>query len=215
MKFNELELAIKEVHSSLQKNTIKAINRNITIRNWLIGYYIIEFEQKGEDRAKYGLQLLKSLEESINTKGLNETLFKWSRIFYQRYPTVENVISSIVTQMTDLNISQKSATLSHELQTPHTDIFKLISNLSFSHIRELLVIDDQEKRFFYETECIKGSWSVRELRRQINTLLYERSAMSKNSEKLIQLTNDNIQYSNIEDIIKQPFTFEFLGLKAK
>lgn len=117
--------------------------------------------------------------------------------------------------MTDLNISQKSATLSHELQTPHTDIFKLISNLSFSHIRELLVIDDQEKRFFYETECIKGSWSVRELRRQINTLLYERSAMSKNSEKLIQLTNDNIQYSNIEDIIKQPFTFEFLGLKAK
>lgn len=75
--------------------------------NWLIGYYIIEFEQKGEDRAKYGLQLLKSLEESINTKGLNETLFKWSRIFYQRYPTVENVISSIVTQMTDLNILKK------------------------------------------------------------------------------------------------------------
>lgn len=230
MRYNELESTIQEVHSSLQQNTIKAINRNITIRNWLIGYYIIEFEQKGEDRARYGQQLLKSLESSINIKGLNETLFKWSRIFYQRYPSVENVISSILSQITDLNIPQigatshestnkniiaKRATLSHELQTPHTEIFKLISNLSFSHIRELLVIDDDAKRVFYETECIKGSWSVRELRRQINTLLYERSAMSKNSEKLIQLTNDNITYSNIEDIIRQPFTFEFLGLKAQ
>ncbi len=230
MKYNELELAIKEAHSSLQQNTIKAINRNITIRNWLIGYYIVEFEQKGEDRAKYGLRLLKSLEESINTKGLNETLFKWSRIFYNLYPSVEDVISATLSQITDLNITQicatshesinnnilsKSETLSHELQTPHTDIFKLISNLSFSHIRELLVIDDKAKRFFYETECIKGNWSVRELRRQINTLLYERSGMSKNSEKLIQLTNENIKYSNIEDIIRQPFTFEFLGLKAK
>ena len=230
MRYNELEYTIQEVHSSLQQNTIKAINRNITIRNWLIGYYIIEFEQKGEDRARYGQQLLKSLESSINIKGLNETLFKWSRIFYQRYPSVENVISSILSQITDLNIPQigatshestnkniiaKRATLSHELQTPHTEIFKLISNLSFSHIRELLVIDDDAKRVFYETECIKGSWSVRELRRQINTLLYERSAMSKNSEKLIQLTNDNITYSNIEDIIRQPFTFEFLGLKAQ
>lgn len=61
MKFNELELAIKEVHSSLQKNTIKAINRNITIRNWLIGYYIIEFEQKGEDRAKWALLIITTL----------------------------------------------------------------------------------------------------------------------------------------------------------
>ena len=92
---------------------------------------------------------------------------------------------------------------------------KLITNLSFSHLVELFPIKDPLQRFFYEMECIKGTWSVRELRRQINTLYFERSALSKQPEKLSELTQ--LQSENVVpvDVIKSVYAFEFLGLNAK
>ena len=89
----------------------------------------------------------------------------------------------------------------------------LVQNLSFSHIREIMVIDDAFERFFYETECIKCSWSVRELRRQIKTNLYVRAGISKKPELLTQQKIDH--NANTPLTIKDPFTFEFLGLEAK
>lgn len=89
----------------------------------------------------------------------------------------------------------------------------LVNNLSFSHIREIMVIDDAFERFFYETECIKCNWSVRELRRQIKTNLYVRAGISKKPELLIQPSEDNRNTTMLT--IKDPFTFEFLGLDAK
>ena len=104
----------------------------------------------------------------------------------------------------------KSATVSHQFITK-PDV--LVNNLSFSHIREIMVIDDAFERFFYETECIKCNWSVRELRRQIKTNLYVRAGISKKPELLIQPSEDNCNITEIT--IKDPFTFEFLGLDAK
>ena len=104
----------------------------------------------------------------------------------------------------------KSATASHQFITK-PDV--LVNNLSFSHIREIMVIDDAFERFFYETECIKCNWSVRELRRQIKTNLYVRAGISKKPELLIQSSEDNCNITMIT--IKDPFTFEFLGLDAK
>ena len=89
----------------------------------------------------------------------------------------------------------------------------LVNNLLFSHIREIMVIDDAFERFFYETECIKCNWSVRELRKQIKTNLYVRAGISKKPEILIQPSEDNRNITAIT--IKDPFTFEFLGLDAK
>lgn len=89
----------------------------------------------------------------------------------------------------------------------------LVNQLSFSHIREIMVIDDAFERFFYETECIKCNWSVRELRRQIKTNLYVRAGISKKPELLIQPSTDNKVNGILT--IKDPFTFEFLGLDAK
>lgn len=103
------------------------------------------------------------------------------------------------------------ATVSHKFTTPAETI---ISRLSFSHIREILSINDPLARYFYEQECIKCTWSVRELRRQITTNLYIRAGISSNPERM--LSNPTLQgCDNNELQIRQPFTFEFLGLRAQ
>ena len=197
--FDELTKIIRDTHDAAQTTAVKAINRMQTMRNWLYGYYIIEFEQHGKDRAEYGTQLLKRLEERVNRKGLTETLFKNSRKFYRLYPQmVENIIGVI------------SPTVSDGFRTTGQMI---ISRLSFSHIVEIMTVDDPLARFFYEQECIKCTWSVRELRRQISTNLYVRTGISSNPEKMLSLPS--LQgHDNNELQIRQPFTFEFLGLKA-
>ena len=137
---------------------------------------------------------------------MNSTLFKWCRQFYILYPQ----IGATVSRQFSLPDFGKSTTASHQFITK-PDV--LVNNLSFSHIREIMVIDDAFERFFYETECIKCNWSVRELRRQIKTNLYVRAGISKKPELLIQSSEDNCNITMIT--IKDPFTFEFLGLDAK
>lgn len=227
--FDELTKIIRDTHDAAQTTAVKAINRMQTMRNWLYGYYIIEFEQHGKDRAEYGTQLLKRLEKRVNRKGLTETLFKNSRKFYRLYPQmVENIIGVISptvsdklleskdasglcdTQMTENEHIEKSPTVSDGFRTTGQMI---ISRLSFSHIVEIMTVDDPFARYFYEQECIKCTWSVRELRRQISTNLYVRTGISSNPEKMLSLPS--LQgHDNNELQIRQPFTFEFLGLKA-
>lgn len=227
--FDELTKIIRDTHDAAQTTAVKAINRMQTMRNWLYGYYIIEFEQHGKDRAEYGTQLLKRLEERVNRKGLTETLFKNSRKFYRLYPQmVENIIGVISptvsdklleskdasglcdAQMTENEHVEKSPTVSDGFRTTGQMI---ISRLSFSHIVEIMTVDDPLARYFYEQECIKCTWSVRELRRQISINLYVRTGISSNPEKMLSLPS--LQgHDNNELQIRQPFTFEFLGLKA-
>lgn len=228
--FSDLASVIQATHDAAQSSAVRAVNRMQTMRNWLIGYYIVEFEQHGKDRAEYGAQLLKKLEERVNRKGVNITLLKNSRNFYIQYPQMaENFISVISPTSSDKfaklydslpakhgyssdNMPNvKSSTLSDQFKTSGK---KIISSLSFSHIVELLTVDDPLARYFYEQECIKCTWSVRELRRQISTNLYFRAGNSANPEKLLSLPS--VQGHDTAALqIRQPFTFEFLGLKAQ
>ena len=89
--FDELVTSVLRTHQTAQSGAIRAVNQMATLRNWLIGCYVVEYEQKGSDRAKYGDRLLKRLEERVNTKGLNLTLFKNSRRFYLLYPQIGNL----------------------------------------------------------------------------------------------------------------------------
>ena len=89
--FDDLAGVIISTHDAALTSAVKAINRMQTMRNWLIGYYIVEFEQHGKDRAEYGTGLLKKLEARVNRKGLTETLFKWARKFYRLYPQIHTV----------------------------------------------------------------------------------------------------------------------------
>ena len=212
--FEELSQYVVETHRHAQSGAIKAINQMASLRNWLIGCYIVEYEQNGSDRAKYGDRLLKRLEESVNTKGLNVTLFKNSRRFYLLYPQIgvlfgKSPTSSDFSESGQSN-SEKSPMPSDEFITPPQNI---LSKLSFSHITEIMTQDDPLARFFYETECIKGTWSVKELRRQISTNLYFRSGVSKDPKKLLASIEPEENTAALS--IRQPFAFEFLGLKAK
>lgn len=225
--FNDLASIVQTTHDAAQSSAVKAINRMQTMRNWLIGYYIVEFEQNGKDRAEYGTQLLKKLEERVDRKGLTRNTFQSSRNFYRMYPqmienfknknrptvsckSTEHAISPLLegsSKPTDVICT----TLSCKFVTPGET---LVSKLSFSHINEIMKIDDPLARYFYEQECIKCTWSVRELRRQISTNLYVRAGISANPEKLLSLPS--VQgHDSAELQIRQPFTFEFLGLKAQ
>ena len=131
--FEELSTSVLQTHQTAQAGAIRAVNQMATLRNWLIGCYIVEYEQKGSDRAKYGDRLLKRLEERVNTKGLNVTLFQVSRLFYNYYPQIGNIIYATMTHK--LPQEQIYATPSHKFMTPGKD---LLGKLSFSHIREIM-----------------------------------------------------------------------------
>ncbi len=235
MNFDLLVNTIQQTHSTLQQSALKSVNKHLTIRNWLVGFYIVEFEQKGEDRAKYGEKLLKELAKQINIKGLAETNLILSRQFYKIYPQIGQTLSDQLKYMGFDSIHQlptdelyKSENQIVNIGQLPTDEFKsttpndlqvqpdkLIKSLSFTHLTLLFPIEDPLKRTFYEIECMKGNWSVEELKRQINSLYFERSGMSNNPEKLSRIVKEKSVALVPTDIIKSPFTFEFLGLKAK
>lgn len=227
--FNDLTSIIQTTHDAAFSSTVKAINRMQTMRNWLIGYYIVEFEQHGKDRAEYGTQLLKKLEEKVNRKGVTRNTFQSARNFYRMYPQIienfqinksaslscnsyiDKTNETLNAESTDNQSNGICPTVSCKFQTSGKTI---ISKLSYSHINEIMKVSDPLARYFYEQECIKCTWSVRELRRQISTNLYVRAGISVNPEKLLSLPS--VQGHDTAELqIRQPFTFEFLGLKAQ
>ena len=217
--FDHLSELVLQLHDSAYSATVKAINRFATIRNYVIGFYIVEYEQHGNDRAKYGDRLLKRLAESVNKRGINETILKNCRRFYLAYPQIKDYLTAISPTASKKSLgksptasdksSQISPTLSDNFITPAAE---LVSKLSFSHIVEILTIDDPLARFFYETECIRCCWSVKELRRQISTNLYFRAGVSQKPELLLERTEIN---TSPAITIKDPFSFEFLGLRPE
>jgi predicted nuclease of restriction endonuclease-like (RecB) superfamily len=231
MKFDNLVATIEQTHQHFQQQAVKAVNISLTVRNWLVGYYIVEFEQNGEERAAYGSNLLKKLAERCKSiKGFDERSFRNFRLFYKLYPHLQSYISSNLSAFpiwgsltTELGSSSESEDLAirQSLTTESVDsgIFvpadKIVSQLSYTHIEQLLPIQHLLKRTFYEIECIKGTWSVRELKRQINSLYFERSGMSKKPELLSEITHSKSESSKTADIIKSVYAFEFLGLKSK
>ena len=241
MNFNALINNIKQTHTVLKTAVSKAINISLTIRNWLIGYYIVEFEQNGEDRAKYGKKILQNLErhfEKSDIRGLTERRFREYRKFYTTYPEFRQALTAefiqnnfpsdilLIRQALTAEIRQDDIQEERTVQSmpkqfdnnkkePQISLRKLLSYLSFTHFVELIKIEDNLKRTFYELECIKGNWSARELARQIHTLYFERSGLSKDKQKLSAIVNEKIVKLIPQDIINSPFAFEFLGLNQR
>lgn len=223
MKFDVLVSAVQHTHTVLQQSAVKAINKHLTIRNWLIGFYIIEFEQKGEDKAAYGEKLLANLSDALSDKGVsnvNERELRRYRTFYLIYPELgaafskENIRGTLSPVFPDAQIW---GALSPETKpaAPGLPPEKIVDQLSFSHLSELIEIEDTFKRTFYEIECIKGGWSVRELKRQVNSLYFERMGLSNNPEKMSRLISENAEKTNPAGLIKSHFALEFLGISAK
>ena len=215
--FIDLVNQIYTTHTSFKTCAMKAVNVSITVRNRCIGWYLVEFEQQGADRAEYGKNLLEKISDELSKKGMiGVTPAELSRFrqFYTTYPQILGTLSQ-----TSLNLPDHIlGTLSQHSQTteyPSVEPLKLITHLSFSHLAELIKIDDPVKRLFYEVEAIKNTWGVRELRRQIHTLLYDRAGLSKNPSKLLASLKEETAPVDVSELIKSPFAFEFLGLQAK
>ena len=240
MDFNKLSELLRQTNRFFKSKATSAINTSLTLRNWLYGYYIVEYEQKGEDRAVYGDRVLKDLVKALNMeyKEISLTYLKSVRKFYLTYPQISQTVSDLLSDSFELTneknkLNEKSQTVSdlllpinkeqikQDLQrnTKELAIYipseKLIQKIPYSHFVELIKISDLLKRTFYEIESINSTWSVRELKRQIATLYFERSGLSKNKEKLQALVNNETEKLKPSDILKDPFTFEFLGLPIK
>lgn len=228
MNFKVLLKQITFTYQSLEQSAVTAINKHITLRNWLIGYYIVEFEQKGKDRAQYGKNLLQKIELNLtkqNLKGVAITELSRYRQFYLAYPSILGTVSQELETTTHLPIL---GTVSQEFNYSEMPINKEISGVttkqfqkhfttlfnhaSFSHMVELIKIDDVLKRTFYELLIIKTTPSVRELRRAINTLSYERTGLSKNKKLSFQLIEQKIKPTKAHDAIKDFYFFDFLKL---
>ncbi len=219
MNFKQLIQACEQAHNYLQGTAISAVNQSLTIRNWLFGHYIVEYEQNGEDRATYGTELLKTLSDRLRSKypkGFTDRHLRNCRQFYLAYPEISQVLS----EYTLPGSIWKSVTAKSNKELDYSD-FKgvdvsiLLSRLSFTHILELIWEKDPIKRAFYEVEAIKGNWSVRQLKRQINSLLYERTGLSIDKKALIMDTNMKAEPSTPEGIMRDPYVFEFVGLEPK
>ena len=231
MNFELLVSTIEQTHQHFQQQASKAINVSLTLRNWLTGYYIVEFEQKGEDRAKYGDKLLARLaEKCVTIKGFDERTFRNFRLFYLLYPQIRPLLAnemhtnpirrSLTAELKNDTINETLSiwgSLTSEFQLTEFQLKGelIIQSLSYTHFEQLIRINDPLKRAYYEIECIKGSWSVRELKRQINSLYFERSGMSAKPELLREITNAKAETLMPTDIIKSVYAFEFLGLKTK
>lgn len=227
--FNLLLNSIKSIHQQLQDSAAKAVNKLLTIRNWLIGYYIVEYEQNGEDRAQYGGKLLENIVTNLPNMGFSKTNLKLFRQFYLTYPQISQSLTDLLKTQIGQRLTDQLLVIEHQsltivqssiAQSLPLDLMvppdKLISRLSFTHIVQLLTISDPLKRTFYEVEAMKGNWSVRELKRQINSLYFERMGLSQDKEKLSRLVKETVESPmQPTDFIKNMYTFEFLGLPQK
>ncbi len=259
--FEELVIQIKSIGEALQQDARVVINRNITTKAWLTGYYIVEYEQHGNDRAKYGDNLLQNLSKRLGGKSYSATNLRSYRLFYKLYPELRPVLArylferfgkdkvesastiflpsqiqqSLIAELQDegkqQSVTAKSAKEHNSLivtgispdgfamrfsdGSVKTAPQALFDRLSFTHIVQLLHVEDSMQREFYAIEAMRGPWSVRELQRQIDTNYYARSGWSKKSELLSKKINLTAERQTFEQDVKSPYYFEFLGLSSK
>ena len=191
-----------------RKTAVRYVNTALVATYWMIGRRIVEYEQKGKKRAEYGKALLKNLSEDLTKRigrGFSEDNLEAMRRFYLTYKTdiSETVSRKLKGQKSEIASRNSLAIRQYSEQF----------TLSWSHYRLLLYIDESLKRKFYEAECIRGNWSVRQLDRQIQSILYERTALSKRKLAVISKAHKKPIILKPEDEIKDPYVLEFLGLK--
>jgi predicted nuclease of restriction endonuclease-like (RecB) superfamily len=223
MDFEQLVSQLELVHGELQQYAVRQVDNCLTIRNMLMGFYIVEFEQNGIDRAKYGANTIKELANRLkHIKGVSSPQLYRYRDFYLSYPQIFStvlrklkmtdfstnlILSTALIKLENVAVAQSGSDYSYEPEI-------LLSKLSFSHFLELMNAETPLKRAFYEVQTIKNNWGVRDLNRAMSTLLFERTSLSTDKETVLTKAKGDVQPA-IADIIKNPYFLEFLGLDEK
>jgi predicted nuclease of restriction endonuclease-like (RecB) superfamily len=204
---------IREILTAAQLGVARTVNTAQVLANWLIGREIVEAEQQGRDRAEYGENLLKNLADQLKAdfgSGYSYTNLKLMRRFYLNFPTLIGN-TEIGHALRDQSLPSDSL-LTLSRPNPDWQPGQLHPNLSWTHYRTLMRVDRPESRAFYEIEALKNNWSARELERQINSLLFERLAKSKDQAGLMELATQGQIIQQPTDVFKDPVVIEFLGL---
>jgi predicted nuclease of restriction endonuclease-like (RecB) superfamily len=179
--YNHLINNIGEILHQNRQQAVQQVNILLVQTYWAIGKHIVEYEQKGNEKAEYGSKLFERLAKDLTKKygkGFGRSTLIYIRKLYIIYPIGE--------------------TLFHQL--------------GWAHYFELLKIDDSLERSFYEQQTIREKWSVRELKRQKNTALFQRLSLSKDKAQILLLAKQGNIIEKQADIIKDPYIFEFLGI---
>ena len=180
----DLLTEIRDIMNSARQNVATQVNNELVAAYWNIGRVIVEHEQDSNERAEYGKESMRQLSRTL-TKEFGKG-FSLSIIYNMR-----------------------------QFYLDYPKFQSLTGKLTWTHYCELLSVSDRDKRSFYEKECERSGWSVRELKRQISTSLFERLLLSEgnaNKEKVVELAEKGQEIANPEDIVKDPYVFEFLGL---
>ena len=204
--YNTLVSQIGDLLQQGRKQVAYAVNNILVETYWQIGKYIVEYEQGGEVKAEYGEALLLKLSKDLTQaygKGFSRSNISYMRKFYKIFQICE-------TPSHILNEKQIGETLSHQFKKPI-----LSTKLSWSHYFEILKADNDLEISFYTKQCEKENWSVRELKRQMKSMLFHRIALSKDKKGVLAIAKKGAEVQRPEDIIKEHFVFEFLGIQEK
>jgi predicted nuclease of restriction endonuclease-like (RecB) superfamily len=223
--YTQLVSAISAVNTQMVGRVATVANQALVLRNWIVGAYIVEFEQEGADRAKYGARLLPRLAADLRGIGVNglgvETL-RTCRSFFLVYPEISQAaLGKLGAQLSggampqplvgalavkDANDNQVPGSLPTPLKPEE------LVRISWAHFLELIRLDDPWKRAFYENEIIKGHWSQRQLQRQIESLLYERTGLSSDKKAVVERARKQEPQESIAEMLRDPYILEFTGL---
>lgn len=224
---------VREILAAAQAGISRTVNTTQVVANWLVGREIVEEEQRGAKRAEYGKQIVEELAVRLQRdfgKGYSALNLWLFRRFYLEYPKLtpaeilyaprkESGEPAIHHAVSDKSAEISAAvraklaigpTLGGESWQPG----QLHTNLSWTHYRTLLRVEKAEARSFYEIEAIQNNWAARELERQINSLLYERLALSRDKKGLLRLARKGQEIQGPVDVFKDPLVLEFLKIPA-
>ena len=200
---------IVDLLQSARNKVVRTVNQTMVLTYFEIGKMLVEEEQGGKERAEYGKEVVKKLSKVLTKefgKGFSERNIEQMRQFYLFYSKPQTVSAE--------SENQKSHTLSAESisKTMYRELTKNEFILSWSHYLKLMRIDDENERKFYEIESSKNNWSVRELQRQYDSALYTRLVLSRDKDKVKELSEKGLVIEKPKDAIKDPYILEFIGL---
>jgi predicted nuclease of restriction endonuclease-like (RecB) superfamily len=234
MKFPDLVTHIAEVDDMARISAGRLVQQALSLRNWIIGAGIVEFEQSGEDRAAYGDRLLMRLSDALINNGCKALSARNLKNFRQvalayagldglglgrrlgLFPvTLPAGIRQTSAESLFPSLTERAA---EQPQLPWRDsawLMRLFAELTFSHLLELSRIDELSRRAFYELYCLKERWSVRDLQRQRDSLLFERIGLSEKRDEILELARHGTLPNTPEAQFRDPYVFEFLGIEQR
>jgi len=218
INYDNLVDRIGSILVEARRKVVREINKDQVLAYWEIGREIVVFEQKGMVRAEYGEELIVRLTKDMTErfgKGFSERNLRNMRAFYLNFPIWQTLSAKFIEKGKSQIPPKKSKTLSQKSIIQQTVTAKFEPMLSWSHYCELLKVEEALARSFYEQEAIQNSWSVRELKRQINSMLFERLALSKDTKAVTKMARKGQIIEEPEDAIKDPYILEFLNLKEE